>query len=198
MKINFSEILREALLGESNWDSAKNPPEYKNNNVSKNFEIIKKAIDNLDVIDCYYYNAWGGMPKNQYARRLFEPFAIVQNSKGNLLVSGYFTNFFTKSNNVPFWRTYLIENFSKIRIVPRKNRPIRAGFNPNGFTGMRVLVSIMDKNKIVNKGGRKSEREVNPNYSTTNSKFGKNIDKPKFQEPTETTGEFEEDDLTQN
>ena len=203
MKINFSEILREALLGEKTkmmWQNAKKKPTYETgNNEKKNFDILKKSIETLSAIECYYKNAWVNGETVNYRKRQFEPFQILRNSKGNLLVLGYFTAGYTQWNQQPPMRTYLLKQFRQIRIVPRKTRIVRPDYDGGQFKGMDVLVDILDYARIKNPKNQKMVSNIPKNKDVKRNDLNTK-EKSKYQEPEkeESTGEFEEDDLTQN
>lgn len=204
MKINFSEILREALLNEAlNWANAKSAPTYETgNNEKKNFDILKKSIETLSAIDCYYKNAWVNGEKVKYFRRNFEPFMLLKNHKGHILVLGYFTNGYTQWNQPIKFRTYLISQFRQIRIVPRKTRIARPEFDPSGFKNMEVLVNIMTYAKIKNPKNKKIVSNVPKNKDNTPNDLNTK-EKVKYQEPDkeQANGAFEDeidDDLTKD
>lgn len=186
--IKFSKLIQTIL---TEWTQ----PKYEANNVQKNFEIIKKSIQTGGVIEFYYLNV-DGLPKNQYRIRFVEPFDLGVNAKGNMILSGYWVAKFSKSGNIPKWRSYSLSNIKQLRIVPRKQRIVRdlwAGGTNKLMT--KVLVSIADYFKPTN-GKRLPNkfRQEKQKQDVAKQIIDK---KPKFVEPKpDETGDFEEDDLT--
>jgi hypothetical protein len=185
--IQISKLISQIL---TEWAE----PKYEQNNVQKNFDIIKKSIETGGVIECYYLNV-DGLPKGLYRRRLIEPFELGLNKKGNMILSGYWVAQFSKSGNVPKWRTYSLSNLKQIRIVPRKQRIVRDLW-ANGTHKLmtKVLVSIADyfkpKNgkRLPNKFRQEKQKQVvQQKIKDTKSKY--------VEPEVEPTGEFEEDDL---
>ena len=189
--IKFSKIIGQLL---HEWSE----PKYEANNVQKNFDIIKKSIETGGVIDFYYLNV-DGLPKNQYRFRTVEAFDLGMNAKGNMLLSGYWVARFSKSGNIPRWRCYVLSNMKQIRIIPRKQRVVRdlwAGGTNKLMT--KVLVSIADYFKPKNM--KKDTEQLNKAKRAKKQQdiVNQKLEKSKFQEPEpDQTGDFEEDDLTQ-
>ena len=189
--IKFSKIISQLL---TEWAE----PKYEANNVSKNFDIIKKSIETGGVIEFYYLNV-DGLPKGQYRKRVCESFELAVNKKDNIILSGWWVAQFSKSGKVPIrWREYLLSNMKQIRIIPRKQRIVRDLWAGGTHKNMKkILVSIADYFKPKNgKTLPNKFRQEKQKQDVTNRVKEK---KPKFVEPEpEQTGDFEEDDLTQD
>ena len=190
--IQFGQIIKHILL---EWGE----PKYEANNVQKNFDIIKKSIETGGVIEFYYLNV-DGLPKGQYRFRTVEPFELGVNKKGNIVLSGYWVARYSKSGNIPKWRLYVLNNVKQLRIIPRRQRIVRdlwAGGTHKLMT--KVLVSIADYFKP--KNTKKDMEQINKEkrYKKAQDAIDKKLEKAKFKEPDpEPTGEFEEDDLTED
>jgi hypothetical protein len=186
-----------------NWQNAKSDPSYEtSNNEKKNFDILKKSIESLSAIDCYYKNAWVNGEKVTYHRRIFEPFQILKNHKGHLLVLGYFVSGYTQWNQQPPFKTYKLGQFRQLRVVPRKTRIVRPDFKGGSFKGMQVLVDIMDYAKIKNPKNQKIVPNISKNKDVKRNDLNTK-EKVKYDEPEkeQATGAFEdeiEDDSTKD
>lgn len=197
--MKFSEILKEALLKEKtqmNWRNAQKPATYETgNNEKKNFDILKKSIETLSAITCYYKNAWVNGEKVTYFKRDFEPFQILRNHKGHLLVLGYFTNGYTQWNQMPPFRTYLLSQFRQMRIVSRKTRIVRPDFKGGSFKNMQVVVDIMDYAKIKNPKNKKIVSNVPKSKDDVKRNDLNTKEKVQYEEPEkeQATGAFEDE-----
>jgi hypothetical protein len=191
--IQFGQIIKHILL---EWTE----PKYEQNNVQKNFDIIKKSIETGGVIEFYYLNV-DGLPKGQYRKRVCEGYELAVNKKDNIILSGWWVAQFSKSGKVPVrWREYLLSNMKQIRIIPRKQRIVRDLWAGGTHKNMKkVLVSISDyfKPKNIKKDMELINKEKR--IKKAQDVIDKKLQKSRFQEPDpEPTGEFDEYDLTEN
>lgn len=138
---------------------------------SINGDKIKQAIENGDAIEFFYKNI-DGTPDDKYHKRFVEPFTLGYHRKtGNEVVAGWHVNGWSKRQRIPEWRLYRIDMMKNIRIVTRKKRVVRKGYNPPDSrmatvtSDMSMFFAPSTKRNKFNKG-RAKQKIVNADEET--------------------------------
>jgi hypothetical protein len=150
---DLKQILEESILKETvlnEWASDEQLT-FLDNDVTKNFNTLKKIISEANVCQFMYYNR-DGLPRGLYRKRTVEPNELAQNNgTKRIILSGFLTADFTKRNHIPRERFYLLSNMKNIRTIVRKNRVVRPTWAGGSINGYKVLVSIATYFKATNK-----------------------------------------------
>lgn len=93
---------------------------------------ICKAIKNREIIQFYYD---GGI-------RIVEPFCYGENSKGNLVLSGYQIGGYSSSGDPVGWRLFRKDRMQDISLVGRKFIQIRPRYNPNDKRMKKIICNV--------------------------------------------------------
>jgi hypothetical protein len=197
---DLKQILEESILNEkvlNEWASDEQLT-FLDNDVTKNFNTFKRIITNLNVAEFMYYNR-DGLPRGLYRKRTAEPFEISRNNKTKrVIMSGYIVSNFTKSNNVPYWRFYLLCNVKNIKEIKRKTRVVRPLWAGGSIKGHSVLFTIASVYKPTNKRDtvKTIKKQSGDVKIPTATKFGTKPEPKKsmYQPPVENNTEDSDED----
>ncbi len=134
---------------------------------SINGDKIKQAIENGDAIEFFYKNI-DGTPDDKYHKRFIEPFTLGHHIEtGNEVVAGWHVGGWSKRRRVPEWRLYRTDMMKNIRIVKRKKRVVRPGYNPpdsrmgSVTSDMSMFFTPSKKRNKFNKGKQAPIKKTN-------------------------------------
>ncbi len=95
-------------------------------------EIICQAIKERIVIQFSY----------EGQLRIVEPFTLgYHKDTGNLVLSAYRVGGFSKSQNDPPWRLYIVDDIRNLSFSNRQAESYRNGYNPNDSRMSSIICS---------------------------------------------------------
>lgn len=165
--------------------------------MKKNYELLKKSIEEGDAVTFRYLNAWEphNKPKpSNYKNLSVEIFTIGEHKDtGNLIARGFLTGGKSNRNNPVKWRTYLLSNMKDVRILPRKARYVRSLYHSPDQKMSTIFVDLINyyvpsdvrstfikrTKKPVEKGQVKSTRIMGTPEKEKSFNKNKTINKPK-------------------
>lgn len=197
--ITITQWLTEAVL-------------YQQNDINKNYSLLRQSIENGDAVTFKYLNAWSPHnkpnPKN-YKSLSVEIFTIGQHKDtGNLIARGFLTAGKSSRNNPIKWRTFLLSNIKDVRILPRKARVVRSLYHSPDQKMSKIFSDLINyyvpsnvankfvkrTTKPVEKGQVKSTRIMGTPEKEKSFNKNKTMFKPKSPTPTDSQeGDFEEE-----
>lgn len=197
--ITITQWLTEAVL-------------YQQNDINKNYSLLRQSIENGDAVTFKYLNAWSPHnkpnPKN-YKSLSVEIFTIGQHKDtGNLIARGFLTAGKSSRNNPIKWRTFLLSNIKDVRILPRKARVVRSLYHSPDQKMSKIFSDLINyyvpsnvankfvkrTTKPVEKGQVKSTRIMGTPEKEKSFNKNKTMFKPKPPTPTDSQeGDFEEE-----
>lgn len=72
--------------------------------------------------------------------RIVEPFTLgVHKDTGNLVLSAYRVGGYSKSQNDPPWRLYIVESISGLSLISGKAQSYRSGYNPGDSRMSKII-----------------------------------------------------------
>jgi predicted DNA-binding transcriptional regulator YafY len=76
-------------------------------------------------------------------RRRVEPYTLgYHKDTGNLVLSAFQTQGFSRGNHIPKWRLFLITNMGNVKELEAPAFNLRFGFNPRDKRLMRIVCTI--------------------------------------------------------
>ena len=135
VSIKVSDWLKEVVI-------------YKQNDIKKNYELLKKSVEDGDAVTFKYVNAWEphNQPNPENNKSLSaEIFTIGEHkSTGNLIARGFLTAGKSNRNNPIKWRTFLLSNMKDVRILPRKARLVRSLYHSPDQKMSKIFVDLIN------------------------------------------------------
>jgi predicted DNA-binding transcriptional regulator YafY len=96
-------------------------------------EQIISAIEKRNVISFLYEDE----------TRIVEPFTLgFHKETDNLILSAWWIEGYSESNNRPPWRLYKVEKMSNLKILEEKAATYRVGYNSRDSRMSRILCTV--------------------------------------------------------